>query len=204
MTGSKYFDSIRSSSAAKKAKEAKGPPCAWKGCAEHGTHKAPAGRGREGQYLMFCADHVREYNANYNYFLGMSDEQVAKFQADAITGHRPTWKTGMAGASLKNGDAPSAEQLKRARVNDPHAFFAYRAKRDATAPESRRYVKPLDRKALEKLHLAETASKEEIKARYKDLVKKHHPDVNGGDARSAEALREIIAAYNQLKSSGLV
>lgn len=203
MTSSKYFDALRSSSASKKTQAAKGPPCAWKGCSEVGAHKAPAGRGREGQYLMFCADHVREYNASYNYFLGMSDEQVAKFQQDAITGHRPTWKTGM-GDGLKSGATPSAADLKRARVNDAHGFFAYRAKREASSDAPRRYVKPLDRKALEKLHLPEQATKDEIKARYKDLVKKHHPDVNGGDERSAEALREIIAAYNHLKASGLV
>jgi curved DNA-binding protein CbpA len=202
MTSSKYFDSLRSSSAAKKTQAQAGPPCAWKGCDKSGEHKAPAGRGREGQYLLFCADHVREYNASYNYFLGMSDEQVAKFQQDAVTGHRPTWKTGM-GEGSRGATKPTAADLKRGRVNDAHGFFAYRAKREAGTDSPRRYVKPLDRKALDKLHLPETATKDEIKARYKDLAKKFHPDLNQGDERSAESLREVIAAYNQLKASGL-
>ena len=52
------------------------------------------GRLREGQYFCFCLDHVREYNATYNYFNGMSDEAVLRYQKDALTGHRPTWKMG--------------------------------------------------------------------------------------------------------------
>lgn len=54
------------------------------------------------------------------------------------------------------------------------------------------------------MHLAEGATKEEIKARFKELVKRHHPDANGGDTRSEDTLREIIQAYNYLKQAGLV
>lgn len=205
---SKYFDNLRSSTLSKKAAAAAGPTCAWKGCEETGAHKAPAGQGREGQYLMFCVDHVREYNASYNYFVGMSDEQVARFQKDNLTGHRPTWKTGTtagpASGNKMRGPTPTPDQLKQARVNDAHGFFSFRAKREADSAEPRRYIRPLDRKALEVLHLTDAATKEQIKARYKDLVKKHHPDLNGGDERSAEALREIIQAHNQLKASKLV
>ena len=57
--------------------------CAWEGCSRPGTHKAPMGRNREGQYLNFCIDHVREYNKNFNYFSGLSDEQVAKYQKES-------------------------------------------------------------------------------------------------------------------------
>ena len=42
----------------------------------------------------------------------------------------------------------------------------------------------------------------EIKVRFKELVKRHHPDANGGDRSSEERLREIIQAYNYLKSVG--
>ena len=54
-------------------------------------------RLREGEYWRFCLEHVRQYNHSYNYFAGMSDEAVARFQKDAITGHRPTWKLGQSG-----------------------------------------------------------------------------------------------------------
>jgi DnaJ-class molecular chaperone len=70
-----------------------------------------------------------------------------------------------------------------------------------TSPSRR--LKPLEKKALDALHLAESASKQEIKARYKELVKQHHPDVNGGNRASEDKLREIIQAYNLLKQAGL-
>lgn len=50
--------------------------------------------GRDGQFYNFCVDHVRQYNASYNYFDGMSDVEVDEFRKDALTGHRPTWKAG--------------------------------------------------------------------------------------------------------------
>ena len=85
---------------------------------------------------------------------------------------------------------------------DPHAFFAGRARRAGIEPT--RKLKPLERKSLEALGLAEGADRAEIKARFKQLVKRHHPDANGGDKRSENKLREIIQAYNYLKQAGLV
>jgi len=46
------------------------------------------------------------------------------------------------------------------------------------------------------------AKRPDIKARFKELVKRHHPDANGGDRGSEDKLREIIEAYHYLKSAG--
>ncbi len=210
---SKYFDSIRISAAngTAKAKPAV-RVCQWKGCQATGEHRAPMGRGREGRYYLFCADHIRQYNANYNYFQGMSDGEIQDFQKDALTGHRPTWKSGANAWSHGTGDGarsadPGGTGLGGTgpRASDPHGFFSWRAKRVADADEEpQRYIKPLERKSLEALHLPETATKVQIKARFKELVKRHHPDANGGDKRSEDVLREIIQAYNYLKQAGLV
>jgi DnaJ-domain-containing protein 1 len=206
---SKYFDSIRA--APKRAEEPvvpkkrKPPRCQWKGCDGEGHHRAPMGRGRDGQYFHFCLDHVRQYNATYNYFDGMSDGEIAEFQKDAVIGHRPTWKTGA--NAWAHGTSSKARRATTggATVNDPNGFFAWRARKSEDAGEPRRrYVKPLERKALETLGLAHEAAAPEIKARFKELVKRHHPDVNGGDTRSADKLREVIQAYNYLKQAGLV
>ena len=70
--------------------------------------------------------------------------------------------------------------------------------------ERRRALRPLELKSLESLNLSAGAAREEIKARFKQLVKRHHPDANGGDKRSEDKLREIIQAYNYLKQAGLV
>ncbi len=204
---SKYFDSIR---VASKRRKGKGrdhggdhPPCQWRGCDKKGSHRAPKGRGREGEYFNFCVDHVRQYNANYNYFDGMSDSEVIDFQKDAMTGHRPTWKVG-ANAGPEGSEKAGAGGGAGLNTNDPHGFFASRAKKQrAESRERRRKLKPLERKSLDVMHLGERANKDEIKARFKELVKQHHPDANGGDTRSEDKLREIIQAYNYLKQAGL-
>lgn len=208
---SKYFDSIRVGSKrtrAEPARETRHPRCQWKGCKQAGDHRAPQGRGKDGQYYAFCLEHVRQYNATYNYFDGMNDTEVQDFQKDALTGHRPTWKVGV------NASAPGAPSAKDQaasgapagfRAMDPHGFFAKRARAAREQPaESRRQLKPLERKNLQVLNLSIEATRVDIKARFKELVKIYHPDANGGDARSGEKLREIIQAYNFLKQAGLV
>ena len=208
---SKYFDSIRVSSKRGRARKdstsaERHPECQWRGCSNPGRYRAPMGRGREGEFYQFCIEHVRQYNASYNYFDGMSDNDIASFQKDAATGHRPTWKFG------PDSEAPGVSGKSKKRnggsigdAQDPHDFFAWRAKQAQKEKDVRRRgLKPLERKSLGVLHLSEKATKEEIKARFKELVKQHHPDANGGDTGSEEKLREIIQAYNYLKQARLV
>jgi curved DNA-binding protein CbpA len=209
---SKYFDSIRVASKRERsqpAREERHPRCQWKGCKDAGDHRAPRGRGQDGQYYLFCLEHVRQYNAAYNYFDGMNDAQVQDFQKDALTGHRPTWKVGVNAAAP--GAPPAAPPAAAAnagfafRTLDPHAFFARRAKAARQQPaEGRRQLKPPEKKSLLALDLQGESTRVEIKSRFKELVKIYHPDANGGDARSGEKLREIIQAYNYLKQAGLV
>ena len=91
---SKYFDSVRVKQDHEKAVSQEAPVCQWKGCAAAGQHRAPRGRGHEGEYYLLCLEHVRQFNASYNYFQGMSNADIEAYQKDSVTGHRPTWKVG--------------------------------------------------------------------------------------------------------------
>jgi len=193
---SKHFDSLRAKPTGEVARAA-APTCQWKGCLSAGLYRAPMGRGQEGKYYLFCLDHVRQFNASYNYFDGWSNAEVEAFQKDAVIGHRPTWRTGFSGGDGGNGHKGGGRGFE-----DPHAVPTGRAGRSRTAPS--RKLKPLERKSLEALGLAEGVDRAQIKARFKELVKRHHPDANGGDKRSENKLREIIQAYNYLKQAGLV
>jgi len=180
--------------------------CDWEGCVKKGTNKAPKGRDREGEFLWFCTEHVREYNKNYNYFSGMDDDSVAKYQKSSSTGHRPTWEMGANSwgnkARTASGGIPGSKPwLHRAR--DPHGLYPGGA-RGGASPEARRQrkLKRLEKQSLDKLSLHDNATGKEIKSKYKQLVKIHHPDANGGDRSSEDRLREIIQAYNFLKSAG--
>src|SRR6201993_1812815 len=98
---SPLFDRIRVKPAQDRRLSAEIPTCEGTGCREKATHRAPKGRLREREYWRFCLNHVREYNHSYNYFAGMSDDAVSRYQKDAVTGHRPTWKMGLNGGTDK-------------------------------------------------------------------------------------------------------
>jgi hypothetical protein len=205
---SKYFDSIRIARDTEPKAAPRAEPCQWKGCRNPGTHRAPRGRGQEG-YYRFCMDHVRQFNASYNYFDGMSNAEVEEFQKGSTTGHRPTWRLG--GKAADAGRDPAGMPGRYARFARYGAFDAHSVLGDdapetpgAAAPEARRPLRALERRALDALHLPETAGRDDIKSRFKELVKRHHPDANGGDRASEDKLREIIQAYNYLKQAGLV
>jgi hypothetical protein len=198
---SRLFDKIRISSdepAIEAAPEA--TPCDHKGCRAAGEFRAPMGRGNEGKFFRFCFDHVKEYNAKYNYFNGMSDDDVAAYQKDAVIGHRPTWKLGVNGKAARTGEKRTADAAER--IADPFNLFGARASAAQKEREAERAIGNAEKAALSKLDLEPGAEKALVKSRYKELVKRLHPDANGGDRSREERLQEIIKAYGYLKSVG--
>lgn len=219
---SKYFDRIR----VKPSAEARQAPtthgCEWAGCNREGTHKAPKGWRAEGAYHRFCIDHVKEYNRTYNFFDGMTDADVASFQEAAVTGHRPTWHLHSDPETARERFDPFAARKARAyarrrarptetddgdgigqgAAQDPHGFFADGETTNGHAHRRARVPRNLEQKSLRILDLEASATPAEIKSRFKDLVKRHHPDSNGGDRGSEDRLREVIQAYNYLKGAG--
>ena len=180
------------------------PGCQWPGCAEGATHRAPKGRLRAAEYWQFCLEHVREYNNSYNFFAGMSDDAIARYQKDDVTGHRPTWKMGSLGGKRTR---PSRPDFRRSgwAAEDPLGLFGEGAapgNGHARPSSEGRKILNAQRRALDVLGLEPDAKRADIKAKFKVLVKRHHPDANGGDRGSEDQLREIIAAYNYLKSAG--
>ena len=203
---SKYFDSIRvKSTAAPKAKPQQSL-CQWQGCQAAAEYRAPQGRGREGAFFMFCLDHVKQYNREYNYFQGMSDTEVSDYQKSAMTGHRPTWELG-AKSSAQDAAGASARRAKtrfgtHEPEDDPFELFGSAETKTKPADSRSKPVGNMARKSLRTLNLPDQSTKIEIKTRFKELVKRHHPDANGGDRTTEDRLREIIQAYNYLKSAG--
>src|SRR6266851_4337213 len=173
---SKFFDSIRikpNKLSAKQQAQAReeSAMCEWPDCKNKGPHRAPKGRANDKEYWHFCLNHVREYNQSYNFFSGMNADAVARYQKDALTGHRPTWKMGANTSSKKGKGKPETRKIFNA-----------------------------ERKALQVMGLGPDATLEVVKAKYKALVKQHHPDANGGDRSTEDRLIEIIKAYNYLKT----
>lgn len=199
---SPIFDKIRVKPEKDRRRKADQPRCEKPGCENAATNRAPKGQGQENQYWNFCMEHAREFNHSYNFFKDMSVEDVAKYQKDAQTGHRPTWKLGERGAAgRKPGIGRSRFKLDNADdafgvLGDPTGAGAAAVERKA------RTVHNAARKAFNELGLEVDADKVQIKAKFKELVKRHHPDLNGGDRSFEDKLREIIVAYNYLKTAG--
>jgi len=194
---SKYFDRIRIRPDTAEATPQEAPRCEWAGCAQPGGYRAPKGRHREGQYHNYCLDHVREYNKSYNYFAGMPDDDVIAYQRSASIGHRPTWNMGVG----KTGGKPPPDWSET--IVDPFGFFnGGPARRETEEPRPQRTLSNFARKSFDALDLEGHEPGHEIKARYKELVKRLHPDANGGDRSLEDRLREIIQAYHYLKSAG--
>src|SRR5690242_17786549 len=146
---SPFFDRIRVKPGQDRRLKSDDPACQWPGCACAATHRAPKGRLREGEYWRFCLEHVREYNHSYNYFAGMSDEAVAKFQKDAITGHRPTWKLGLSGK--QPGHANDRFYAAFGAAADPFGVYSELGgqTRQTERPAPARAVRNAERKALD-------------------------------------------------------
>jgi hypothetical protein len=203
---SPLFDRIRIKPSCDEPREAEGPACEHPNCRVPGPYRAPKGRGQEGRYFQFCLDHVRAYNSSYNYFAGMTDAAVAAYQKDAVVGHRPTWTMGVNAAS-KAQEAGAEEAARDWNYADPLGVlngetFKQARRRAPVEPKKARPTGPV-RRALDVMGLDETADGPTIKAQYKTLVKRFHPDANGGDRSFEERLRDIIKAHDTLKAAGL-
>jgi len=176
--------------------------CASPGCAEPAEINVPKSRHNLDDRHWLCRLHLREHNAQWDYFAGMSDEDIERFCLDALTGHRPTWPLGKRAAASRDEKAePYRASHSSYHFEDGFAVFEEAAEAARPARRPRLTKGQLD--ALTVLNLEEGASLHEIKARYKELVKRFHPDANGGDRGTEERLRQVIKAYGHLRATGL-
>ena len=194
---SPLFDSVRVKPGKDRRVKTGGPACQWSGCKEKASHRAPKGRENEKDYWRFCLEHVRQYNQSYNFFKGMNDAAVMAYQKDAITGHRPTWKMGTGKGKVRPDLSTFGTR------DDPFGLFGegMRTEQQQQRAEARP-IRNAERKALDKLGLDIGATPQQVKLRFKELVKQFHPDANGGDRSTEERLVEVIQSYNYLKSAG--
>jgi hypothetical protein len=192
---SKYFDKIRVTARGSKPEPKAEKTCDWEGCDKPARHKAPKGRGFEGQFWQYCTAHVQEYNKSYNYFAGMADGDVSAAQKAAQLGDRPTWKLGEnahANAGAKRGSARD--------FRDPLGLFGKDAKPAQT--KLGRNLRKNELQALQTLGLDENAKPEDAKTKYKQLVKRLHPDANNGSRANEDTLKAVIQAFDTLRASG--
>lgn len=171
-------------------------PCAEPGCDAPGEFRAPARGGRSsgfdgpGDWRYLCLDHIRAFNSGYNFFEGMSAEEIEAQQTPYGGWDRETRAfSPNAGAGPRWSDFTDPLDAIGAR-------FARRAEQERS---DGRPLSEGDRKALKVLGLGKDADRRALRSRYAELVRRYHPDKNGGDRTHEKALQDVISAYTQLK-----
>ena len=169
-------------------------------CDEAGEFRAPgvqpAGFDGPGSYRWFCLDHVRAFNSGYDFFAGMSADEILEAQSPIHGWERETR------AFRPNGNIDQAPRW--ADFADPLDAISGRAKarRQASQPAQRqdgRLVTPEERRALDALALPLDADRKALRSRYSELVRKYHPDSNGGDRGFETRLQQVVEAYQLLR-----
>lgn len=168
--------------------------CDHPGCEGGGEFRAPHSRLELDRYFWFCLEHVRAYNAAWNYYAGMSEGEIEAHIRQDTVWQRPTWKLGQR-------HTPFGE-----RVRDPFGFQNGYANGHANGHRhngSDRVARATSacEQALAVFDIEPPFTAVRLKARYKVLVKEHHPDAHGGDKVAEEKLKIINQAYATLKAS---
>lgn len=172
--------------------------CEWPGCPEPGEFRAPGERrpgfDGPGDYRWFCLDHVREFNAGYDWFEGMSAEEIFRAQSPIHGWERET----RAFSPTAGIDAAP----RWADFADPLEAISARARmRQPAARSDGKPVTPDERKALDVLGLPLDASRNDLRNRYSQLVRKYHPDRNGGDRSYETRLQAVVEAWQLLRKA---
>lgn len=161
-------------------------PCDHPGCDGYGEYRAPKSRERLRDYHWFCLEHVKQYNKTWDYYAGMTTEQVERCVRFDAVWQKPSWPT-------------SGGREKLLNDNVQNIFVDIFSSASWYEQPTKQTADPKEITALKVLGLLPPADFIQIKARYRKLVKIHHPDNNYGNKASEEKFKEIGLAYATLK-----
>ena len=185
-----------------------GRECQWPGCEGAGEFRAPGYRRASfdgpGEYRWFCLDHIREFNSGYDWFDGMSADQIfaaqsptagwetetRAFRADAGVDGMPRW------ADFHDPLDAIGSRAENIRARAGRAAAA----QSGFGPAAQRFS-ARERAALEVMGLGGSTDRSQLRRRYSELVRRYHPDRNGGDRRHETRLQNVVEAYQLLRKA---
>ena len=181
--------------------------CEWPGCEATASYRAPCSPEQLQEFRWYCLDHVREYNRAWNFFAGWSEDELDAQQRADRTWERPTW-TFKDGVKKQAAHSPHREGKAWARFgySDPLDVLGDAATQNPGAKDERRTrfrrLTMDEARAMDTLGIPhEVETRAEVRARYRELVKDLHPDMNGGNRMDEERLGRVIRAWDILKNS---
>ena len=162
--------------------------CEWENCKESGKFKAPQEKDNSKNYKWLCKEHIKLFNKNWNYFEGMSQDEIEDFLKSDLTWHRPTQKF----ASSDN----FFNILWNNALSDKFNFFNQEKMTNGFTVKK---LSEKDKDAFRIMELELNADWLIIQKKFKTLVKKFHPDRNAGNKGFEDKLKKITLAYSHLK-----
>ncbi len=165
--------------------------CDHPDCIELGEYRAPKSPSRLSDFHWFCLEHVRDYNLKWNYYKDMQEPEIeAEIRNDTVW-RRPTWPMG---TNIRSG----RNHAKRHNFDDSFGIFREHGAESKASAEGGNYDAE-SHHSFTVMEIRPPTTLTQLKSRYKELVKKLHPDVNGGDPAAEERLKDINQAYAKLK-----
>ena len=162
--------------------------CEWNNCKESGTYKAPLERDNSKKYKWLCAEHIKLFNKSWNYFEGMTQEEIDVFLKSDVTWHRPTQKFGSSDNFFNI--------LWNNALSDKFNFYK---KEEAVFNLKNKRFSEKDKDAFKIMELELSSDWKTVQKKFKTLVKKFHPDRNAGNKQFEDKLKKITLAYSHLK-----
>ena len=161
--------------------------CEWKNCKEFGKYKAPVEKDNSKNFKLLCMEHIRMFNKNWNYFDGMSPEEIEIFLKSDLTWHKPTQEFGSSDNFFNI--------LWNNALGDKFKIFHEKKYFNTNS----RGLSEKDRDAFEIMGLKSNTDWSTVQKKFKTLVKKFHPDKNLGNKKYEDKLKKITLAYSHLK-----
>ena len=177
--------------------ESTGKPCDCKGCKKEGIYRAPKDRTLKNFY-WFCLEHVQEYNKNWNFYEGMSADEIEQQIRLDLVGHRPTWHVNDLYANALK-DPLDILGLSKGRQRKKRILPEMDDFESKDAHIKRPFLATVEHlEAIRTLNLNPPITTETVKVQYKALAKKYHPDKNAGSKEAEEIFKNITQAYRLL------
>ena len=162
--------------------------CDYKNCKKIGEYKAPIEKDNSKKFRWLCLSHIKEFNQSWDYFRGMSDQEVYKFLKSDMTWHRPTQSFGSPDNFFNI--------LWNNTLNEKGSILSNGFKKKI---KTELHFSNKDYEAFRIVELEVGENWDKIHNQFKKLVKKYHPDMNAGNKEFEEKLKIITLAYTQLK-----
>ena len=163
--------------------------CEWDKCSKTAIYKAPAEKDNSRKFRLFCLEHIKIFNKNWNYFSDMNENEIEYFIKSDLTWHKPTKSFGSSENFFNILWGNALEDKFNIFKNSNHKDF------------KKTNLSEKDRYALEILGLKYETKWSDIQKKFKTLVKKYHPDKNHGSKKYEDILKKVTLAYSQLKLS---